>query len=291
MLLTKEVEVLPVGVMKQRLINLGYEYVGKFIPITVKTEHLTHGSKAIVKYRCEKCGCEKELMYSAYAKKKRDWCETCSKRSSETKTRKTQEEIAKPFIEKGYTIIGDVKNTNKPIKYICQNHPDKVQRIRYYDIATGHGCVYCARKRIDNSGENHPNWKGGVTSLNIYLRNLTKDWRTEQFYRTHYICELSKKHTRKLEVHHLISFGSIVNSVINQLNVEVKQVSEYSPEELAILADLFVEQHNKLARPMVLDRKIHHLFHLLYGKYNNTLEQFEEFSDRYRAGEFIELIG
>ena len=73
---------------------------------------------------------------------------------------------------------------------------------------------------------------------------------------------------------------------MEELGVTVKPINEYSMEELQKITDLFIKKHRELSQPIVLSIGIHHLYHSIYGKYNNTPEQFEEFRIRWLAGEF-----
>ena len=79
-----------------------------------------------------------------------------------------------------------------------------------------------------------------------------------------------------------------VEIVLEELGVTVKPINEYSIDELQKITDLFIEKHRELSQPIVLSIGIHHLYHSIYGKYNNTPEQFEEFRTRWLAGEFDE---
>jgi hypothetical protein len=59
--------------------------------------------------------------------------------------------------------------------------------------------------------EKHWNWKGGVTNLNILIRNLVEmgNWRKAVFERDNYTCQecFSKK---EIEAHHIIPFSLIL---------------------------------------------------------------------------------
>lgn len=64
------------------------------------------------------------------------------------------------------------------------------------------------KKQPQTSKERHPNWKGGISTVNHILRTSVeyKKWRTEVFTRDDYICQKYKTKGNKLVVHHILSF-------------------------------------------------------------------------------------
>lgn len=60
-----------------------------------------------------------------------------------------------------------------------------------------------------NNGENHPNWKGGITPENIAFRK-SRDyviWRTAVFTRDDYVCQICGKRGGQLEADHIKPFS------------------------------------------------------------------------------------
>jgi len=59
------------------------------------------------------------------------------------------------------------------------------------------------------SGQNHPNWKGGIVSLRKKLRSLYKykRWRESVFARDDYTCQECGVRGGYLEAHHIKSFS------------------------------------------------------------------------------------
>lgn len=58
-------------------------------------------------------------------------------------------------------------------------------------------------------GENNPNWKGGITSLNKKIRESFeyKDWRTTVFQRDNYICQECGSRGYQLHADHIKPFA------------------------------------------------------------------------------------
>ena len=136
-------------------------------------------------------------------------------------------------------------------------------------------------------------YKGGISTISIYLRTLdvVVKWRNNCQYEANYICELSGKKSVFLNVHHLVAFSTIVIEAHNLHNIEIKpQVKDYTQEELRLLEEYVGSWHKDNSNAVVLSEDVHKLFHSLYGKHENTPEQFEEFRERYLAGEFKEVL-
>ena len=87
----------------------------------------------------------------------------------------------------------------------CQNSfktiPSKIKnkKGKYCSIA-------CLRKT--NKGENHWNWRGGITLENHRIRNSKEymEWRKAVFERDNYTCQICFKQGGRLEADHIKSF-------------------------------------------------------------------------------------
>jgi len=64
--------------------------------------------------------------------------------------------------------------------------------------------------KIDNSGENNPNWKGGISrSRSVIYDDISyTDWRMAIFKRDNYTCKICGDNTgHNLEAHHIVPFA------------------------------------------------------------------------------------
>jgi 5-methylcytosine-specific restriction endonuclease McrA len=87
--------------------------------------------------------------------------------------------------------------------------------------------LYMRGKRPQMSGENHPNWQGGKTSLYNAIRNSPEDnaWRKRIFERDYYTCQdCGNSRGGNLQAHHLWSFSNILSEFL-------RQYSQFSPIE------------------------------------------------------------
>lgn len=108
-------------------------------------------------------------------------------------------------------------------------------------------------------GESHPSWNPNLTEEDRdNWRNIEgyKDFIKTVLRRDNYTCQLSGQIGGNLVVHHLNGYNWYKEGRIDPNNA------------------------------IALSEELHKLFHKLYGKGNNTKDQFEEFKIRYNNGEF-----
>jgi hypothetical protein len=145
--------------------------------------------------------------------------------------------------------------------------------------------------RVSNplSGKDNPNWKGGITPLYFELRSEIKEWQKSSMIECNYKCVLTGDTFD--EIHHLYPFRKIVDEVFIELNLDQrKSVKDYTENEFDIIKIKLYELHIKYGLGVCLRKDVHKLFHDLYGYKNNTPEQFNEFSIRFKTGEFNEIL-
>ncbi len=236
------------------------------------------------------CDCRKE--------EDRHMCFACSKvflgKRKQKIHKATPEDVYNEFIERDYTplfSINDYKNNRQILQYICNKHPNKIQDVRFSDFRNnGTGCVYCAiETRPQNMrGVKCSNWKHGLSSLYSFLRTSIVEWKFKSFKHYNFSCAVTGiKSNGELIVHHLRGFDLIMNEVIVNTNIDARPcLKDYNQNELDILSLECKTMHEKYGLGVVLHPLIHNLFHHLYRYGKNTPEQFEEFKQRLKQGEF-----
>jgi len=138
------------------------------------------------------------------------------------------------------------------------------------------GCPKCYLE--NNKGETSQNWKGGVTSLHKYLRGCITQWKQDSFKKYNYKCDITKS-SKNLNIHHFHNFSSILNETFIILNLPIKEdVGMYNKSELELIVTKFLELHNSLLGICITSDE-HQLFHSIYGRKNNTIEQYKEFKN------------
>ena len=150
-----------------------------------------------------------------------------------------------------------------------------------------------SEKMKEMVGKNSHHWKGGITPISKHLGNLpiVSQWFDDSKKQANYACELTVKVGGNLHTHHLKAFSTIIKEAHELHNIQIKpQVKDYTEEELHKLEQYVESFHKDTSNAIVLCEQVHNLFHGLYGKGENTPEQFEEFKERYLNGEFDEIL-
>lgn len=112
-------------------------------------------------------------------------------------------------------------NTHNLVWWKCENniHED-YQRSPNHSVSLGCKCPTCAyenRKLL--SGEEHPNWKGGVSSENEKVRGSRRysKWRSSVFERDGYTCQCCGIYGGELEAHHIHDFA---NNIEERMDID-----------------------------------------------------------------------
>jgi len=195
------------------------------------------------------------------------------------------------FNIKDYMLLTDKYIDSKTkMPYICRKHSNNIQYVKAHQLIYNENCCeYCIKE--NNSGEKHWNWKGGETPLYEYLRHKLDQWKFDSLKNSDFKCVVtSKRATNKYKVHHLLSFHTILQKILDKYNIpRSKKLNEFINKELNIIEDDFLKEHDKLLG-VCLHPEVHKLYHHLYSYLNNTPEQFDEFKIRYKFGEFDDIL-
>lgn len=247
--------------------KIQYEEIKSFIEghgcelITTKEECEINKMNVLSKLEIKcKCGNTFQKSFNNFKNQNQRQCKECgvSKRSDALKNRIISEETRKK--------LSDAHKGKKP----SEETRNKLSEVR--------------------KGKKHPGWKGGRTPISNHLREYIKPWNKDSMKYCNYKSIISGK--RFNHIHHVNkSFSEIVELTFEIANIEVKKtIVEYTSEELEKLEKICLMLHYFLGPGICLTEEEHKLFHSLYGKHDNTKEQFEEFKHRFQNREFIELF-
>jgi hypothetical protein len=198
--------------------------------------------------------------------------------------------IKEEFSRRGYILLSkehEYENNETILSYLCRKHLNKgILYIAYNNLSRGRGCKHCYLD--SHKGEGSHSWKGGITSIRMFLRGKIDEWKFNTLKKDNFRCVLTGS-KKELEIHHLVGFSIIFDEVIKESNLPIyDHYTKYTESELEYLTKLFLEKHNNYGLGVCLRKDVHKLFHSIYGIKNNTPDQFEEFKRRFLNGEFNE---
>lgn len=264
----------PYSVVKDTFKKRGYTLLS--------TEYIGGHSK--LRYLCPTHG-EQSISYTNLKAGK--GCPKCGKVKASNKTKNSYGKVKKDFEDRGYALTSKTYiNTHTKLQYLCPQHGE--QSISHGNLMSGFGCPMCYFE--NNHGKNSSSWKGGISSLNKYLRGIITNWSKESIENANYTCCITGIRGKSLAVHHQYGFNLLVKDTLMDTGLPIKQsIGEYTTEELEDIKCIFMDKH-KLYEPVVLQKFVHILFHTIYGRGDNTPEQFQEFRERYNLGEFTDQL-
>jgi hypothetical protein len=149
-------------------------------------------------------------------------------------------------------------------------------------------CRQCSKENMIeiHTGSNSVFWKGGTSPIRDYAMYKILAWKKESIANSEYKCVITGRKFH--EVHHLYSFGKIIFEALENTGLKINNnISEYSDNELSLFTNEVIRLHKYYPLGVCLERKIHILFHRLYGKGNNTPEQFYDFKKKIENKEII----
>lgn len=145
-------------------------------------------------------------------------------------------------------------------------------------------------------GDSNPSWKGGITPIRKYLRNLpvVVKWMEDAKENVNYTCELIGKQCY-VETHHIKPFCELVMEAHMLNGIQIKEIiADYTEEELKLLVAYITKWHQDFSNAIVLSKEVHYYFHNVFMKgkgRESSVEDVEEFKERYLNGEFSDLLG
>lgn len=236
--------------------RLSYDYVKKYFAengCELLDDHYKN-AKTPMSYICL-CGEKSEITFDNFRIGKR--CRNCGTKSAAEKRRRSVDEVACYFAERGCTLLStEYYNTHQILDYICEC--GNTSQITFSNFSQGQRCVECGvKKRI---GQNNHNWKPEKTDEERLVGRATPEnnqWRNLVFERDGYTCQCCGARNQKgrgssivLEAHHIESWSD-------------------RPE-------LRYEVSNGITLCNLCHRGPKG-FHSIYGYTNNTRKQLEEF--------------
>ena len=251
--------------------------------LTTKEEYEINKMNTHSKLEIEcKCGKIFQKSFNKFKDKNQRQCKECGKNKiSETLKGKHHTEETKKKMSKSR------KGKNHPMygKHLTEETKEKISETR-----KGKKPSEETRKKLSETrkGEKNPSWKGGISPINIYLRKYIKPWKKDSMKYCNYKSIISEKPFK--HIHHVNkNFSEILELTFKIANIEIKEtIEEYTSEELEKLEKICLMLHYLFGPGVCLTEEEHKLFHSLYGKHDNTKEQFEEFKHRFQNREFIE---
>lgn len=119
----------------------------------------------------------------------------------------------------------------------------------------------------------------GYETLKRLLRARTWNWKQNSMKECNYRCVLTGD--KEFHIHHLYGFSDIFNIFVDIKNLTEAKITSYSFEELEDICNEFIHFHDTYPLGVCVREDLHVLFHSMYGKHNNTPEQWNEFVDLY----------
>lgn len=122
--------------------------------------------------------------------------------------------------------------------------------------------------------------------LASFVRANIQTWRNSVREKNNFTCELTGTRTNII-IHHCRSFNLILNEAIELTDFIIKEnFNDYDIDKLDELVQVFLDLQEYYKEYVCINEDIHRLFHKEYGYGNNTMEQWNEFVEKYRNRDY-----
>lgn len=239
-------------------------------------------------FRCNNCGKEFTRTFAQVKQTSPSFkCYDCLKKQQGGYNKKSIKDV-QDFINM-YDINNDCEllsttyiNQSTPLLFKCNCCGKEFERtFQTMKAKKAFKCFRCAHNLPDTYQTN------AHLALTNYFRSKLYSWKKE-FLLKHPTCDLTDVNY-ELDIHHLINFSTILYQASVNIGIPL-DIYPYDLNSLLVLENEFFKLHKELGQAVVLNKDIHQLFHKIYGYKNNTPEQYDEFKERYRKGEFSNLL-
>jgi len=265
-----------------------YNYIRENNCELLSKEYIGAHNKLKIQFECDHIG---ELTFSHFKSGTR--CRICFETKVAGKYHKYTEKKFIKIIEKSDMIfikfLDNCDNGEESrFEYRCKFGHINTKTIKRF--IKNRTCPTCSMIAWGNrySGRDSFKWKGGVTEMGKFFRQLVKDWKLESAKKYNYKCVITNK--RFDQIHHLQPMNLIIKEALSELNFQMKDtMSEYSDEELELLKDKLNEVHLRYPLGVPLKKSIHVQFHTMFS-YESTPQDFYDFQEKIKLGIIIPNI-
>lgn len=160
--------------------------------------------------------------------------------------------------------------TEREKQYIVDNWELEPDVVMSKKLNRSVSAVKCKREQLGLYRVNFE--EKSYPTLSKYLRGQNQQWKKDSMKFCNYQCVLTG--SKNFEIHHLYGVSNIINDMFRDNKfVQKDDIKEYSELELSIILKEFLHIQSQYPLGECVDKKIHSLFHSLYGQYYNTPEQ------------------
>ncbi len=177
--------------------------------------------------------------------------------------------------------------SNEEIKYIKDNwelEPDKLMADK---LCRSFRSVKAKREELNLYRRDMKN--NSYPTLSKFLRGQNQKWKNDSMENCHYKCVLTGD--KDFQIHHLYGVSNIINDILTEYDdYKDKDFSDYSEDDLSFILDKFIFLQSEYPLGECVSKRIHTLFHSMYGQYYNTPDQWYKFKIDYIEGKYEKYV-